>query len=220
MKKMPPLPPRYAEQSVVNDPLRQATQIQDGTGQHKPAFGIYRGFVEFNRDPERRGRVKVRVPELDGPEYCLGEGKQDQPFAPTMELPWAEPCFGLGGGKAFGSFSVPTVGAAVFVMFVGGSRHNPVWLGGWPGTPPKQVKYGCTKTTIVPPYAVTEDGEDIPAYDPLPPPCWTDEGWMEEQGPDVPREAREQVGNQPDVHVLWKTLKGASLIVTKKPKVT
>ena len=208
------------EMRVAQDTLRHVTQSEDGSGAYQRRLGIYRGFVEFIRDPEQRGRTKVRIPEFSGPEMKLGEGKTEEPSVGSIELPWCEPCLAMGAGKGYGAFSVPTVGSAVFVMYVGGNPDNPVYFGGWNAVPNKQVRYGSTKTTVHPPVIATVDDTgnitDKFAYEPAIPPYWTEEGWKEEQGPDIPREAREQIACQPDVFVTHKTLKGSSFIVTER----
>ena len=77
------------------------------------AFGKYRGFVNDNADPEKLARVKLRVPAL------LGEA----------ETGWALPCLPCGGLANQGFFSVPGVGAQVWVEFEGGNLDFPIWTG-------------------------------------------------------------------------------------------
>ena len=77
--------------------------------------GIYIGTVADNRDPEQRGRLRVRVPTVN----------------PTEELAaWAIP-FGMSYGPTVAGIIIPPVGAQVFVMFVEGRVDVPVWT---PGT--------------------------------------------------------------------------------------
>lgn len=63
--------------------------------------GIHRGVIEDNRDPEKRGRCRVRVfgihTDVKIPTQFEG--------IPTEELPWAEPAYSLmeGGVSGFGS---------------------------------------------------------------------------------------------------------------------
>jgi hypothetical protein len=211
----PPIPLK-AVSVFAEDPFRRSTQFEEGTGPYKRYFGVYRGFVEFNRDPEQRGRIKVRVPEFDGPEFRLDEDHTEEPYVATLELQWVEPCMSMGAGKGFGSFTVPQVGATVFVMYVGGKKDNPIYFGGWPGIPAGQARYGSTKTTTSPPYGEDSEGEAVALYDPAPPPYWTEDGWMEEQGNDAPREVTEQISNQPDIHMLWKSMKGASFLINER----
>lgn len=62
---------------------------------------IYRGRVEYRLDPQKIGRVKVRVPGLHGK-------------IAISSLPWAY-CLSHGGGFDSGTFSIPEVGAWVIV---------------------------------------------------------------------------------------------------------
>lgn len=79
---------------------------------------LYMGVVVDNADPEKLGRVKLRIPGLVDPESA-----------------WALP-LGLGGGaKERGMFWPPDVGADVGVMFVMGDVDHPAYLGGHWGRP-------------------------------------------------------------------------------------
>jgi hypothetical protein len=76
--------------------------------------GVYTGIVTDARDPEHRGRVKVRVPTIH----------------PNEPLPtWALPMAAHWGGGA-GHVLPPKVGAALFVMFLDGNPAVPLWLPG------------------------------------------------------------------------------------------
>jgi len=68
--------------------------------------GVYRALVIDSRDPERRLRLKVRVPEV----------------VPGVDQ-WAMPC------TPGGTTVLPSVGDTVWVMFEGGQADYPVWLG-------------------------------------------------------------------------------------------
>ena len=106
------------------DALAHLLDWKFGRGIHKrDRFFAVRGVVEYNRDPEHRGRIMVRVLE-DGPEMKLG--KNEQPRVSTFELGWCDPMFTHGSGMGFGAFTVPPVGARVFVMYERGSDDNPL----------------------------------------------------------------------------------------------
>ncbi|MDY6795812.1 MAG: phage baseplate assembly protein V [Actinomycetota bacterium] len=75
-------------------------------------FGKYRGKVENNVDPMQLGRVQVSVPAL------LGEGR----------LSWAMPCTPY-AGSGVGLFTIPPVGANVWVEFEAGDTDYPIWSG-------------------------------------------------------------------------------------------
>lgn len=103
-------------------------------------FGLYRGQVEGNLDPMKRGRVQVSVPEV------YGDGR----------LAWAEPCAGYAGDNV-GSFAIPPVGAAGWIQFERGDPDYPVLAGlAWKdGQSPasgleqeKVFKTGAIKVTV------------------------------------------------------------------------
>jgi Type VI secretion system/phage-baseplate injector OB domain len=73
-------------------------------------FGLYRAVVTDADDPERRRRVRVRVPNV----------------AIDTEL-WALPCLPVGAAGA-----APAVGSTVWVLFEHGAPEDPVWIGTLP----------------------------------------------------------------------------------------
>lgn len=88
-------------------------------------WGKFRGTVTDNADPQRQGRIRASVPGV------LGE---------TISG-WALPCAPYAGPQA-GFFSIPPVGAGVWIEFEAGDVSRPVWSGCWwgvgeaPVTPP------------------------------------------------------------------------------------
>lgn len=76
-------------------------------------YGKYRAFVTDNRDPETRGRLKLRVPSV------LGE----------QETGWALPCLPFGGLANQGLFMIPECDAQVWVEFEEGNLDHPIWVG-------------------------------------------------------------------------------------------
>lgn len=76
-------------------------------------FGKHRGIVVDTRDPQKRARVRVRVPSV------LGDAESD----------WALPCLPFGGGATHGLFLVPELGAQVWVEFEEGDVNRPIWSG-------------------------------------------------------------------------------------------
>jgi hypothetical protein len=82
----------------------------------EPLYGKYRGIVRDNVDPLRLGRVTARVPAVLGDETTG----------------WALPCAPY-AGDGVGSFTVPPVGAGVWIEFEGGNPDHPIWVGGWWG---------------------------------------------------------------------------------------
>jgi uncharacterized protein involved in type VI secretion and phage assembly len=80
-------------------------------------YGKYRGLVLDNEDPMQTGRVQVQVPDV------LGEALSS----------WALPCFPIAGDQ-MGFWSVPAVGAGVWVEFEQGDPDYPIWTGCWYGS--------------------------------------------------------------------------------------
>lgn len=76
-------------------------------------FGKYRGFVADNQDPQRRARIRLRIPSV------LGE----------QLTSWALPCLPFGGMADQGLFAVPEVDAQVWVEFEEGNLSSPIWTG-------------------------------------------------------------------------------------------
>ena len=77
-------------------------------------YGIYRALVVDNDDPDKRGRLKVKVPGVLGNEVVLG---------------WALPCAPYGGAADHGFFFIPELDSEVWVEFESGSLDYPVWVG-------------------------------------------------------------------------------------------
>ncbi|NIR59231.1 MAG: phage tail protein [Gammaproteobacteria bacterium] len=78
--------------------------------------GKYRGIVVDNADPERLGRLKLRIPSVLGES---DEGVTD----------WAWPCVPFGGSPETGFFFIPETGAQVWVEFEEGNPDLPIWVG-------------------------------------------------------------------------------------------
>lgn len=77
--------------------------------------GVAFGVVSQNKDPEGLGRIRVRLPWLDGNDV-------DE----SRWASWAVPF----EGKQFGWYTLPDVGDQVVLAFVGGDLRHPVVLGG------------------------------------------------------------------------------------------
>ncbi len=75
-------------------------------------YGKYRGIVLANVDPLGLGRLQASVAEV------LGE-------VPTG---WATPCVPY-AGPGSGFFSIPPIGAGVWIEFEAGDVSRPVWTG-------------------------------------------------------------------------------------------
>lgn len=95
--------------------------------EHNPQggrFGVYSGTVADVNDPEQRGRVRLRIPDL---------------FDRAVHPAWAHP-MGTHFGEGSGSMIVPELGAAVLVMFVGGAVEVPLYLPGPWARGPAEVR--------------------------------------------------------------------------------
>lgn len=89
-------------------------------------YGKYRGIVSDNKDPQKRGRLKVFIPSV------LADQDTD----------WALPCLPYGGAAQQGMFMVPEVDAQVWVEFEEGDIHRPIWVGTFwqqEGDPPEDA---------------------------------------------------------------------------------
>lgn len=80
---------------------------------------IYRGVVEDNIDPKNLGRCKVRVPSIHG-----------ELTYPVDILPWARPIALSPINSNRGSANIPDIGDIVWVLFEGGVKEFPLYLGG------------------------------------------------------------------------------------------
>jgi uncharacterized protein involved in type VI secretion and phage assembly len=76
-------------------------------------FGKFRGVVVDSNDPDKRGRVQVKVPD------ALGES----------EVSWAEPCTAYAGPDGVGFFTIPPKDTNVWVEFEQGDASYPIWAG-------------------------------------------------------------------------------------------
>jgi hypothetical protein len=87
---------------TMNDPLRR------NEGRY---FGKYRGLVKDNKDPLKLGRVQATVPSVPG-----------------MTVNWALPCAPYAGALV-GFYTIPPIGALVWIEFEGGDPTYPIWSG-------------------------------------------------------------------------------------------
>lgn len=93
-------------------------------------YGKYRGIVSDNSDPTNIGRIKARVSELLG----------------TVDTGWALPCAPY-AGDGEGQFTVPPVGAGVWIEFESGELSRPIWSGCWWGENQVPQDNGGTSAT-------------------------------------------------------------------------
>jgi hypothetical protein len=86
--------------------------------EEKRYYGKYRATVLQNVDPMQIGRILVTAPDVHS-------------IVPTS---WAMPCVPIAGTQS-GIFCIPAVGSSVWVEFEQGDLDNPIWVGGFWGTP-------------------------------------------------------------------------------------
>lgn len=77
-------------------------------------YGKFRGSVRNNIDPLMKGRLLVEVADVGG----------------NLLSSWAMPCLPV-AGMNMGMFTVPPIGAGVWVEFERGDPDYPVWVGGF-----------------------------------------------------------------------------------------
>ena len=157
--------------------------------------GAFRATVEYNCDPEQRGRVKIRFYALHGP-----QGTNIKKEVKTDDLPWALPCFPFSGGQGFGSFMVPAVGSTVWVMAAGGEPDQYVYLGGY---------FAINKEPDTYLRAMGQPKAEISMVG-------ATDVWTGDKGPEVPLEALEMLHSSPEITIPVKTVKGAALVMDDK----
>jgi phage baseplate assembly protein gpV len=81
-------------------------------------YGLYRGLVVDNKDPQGHRRVTLKVPQLTG----------------DFVSDWAWP-----QENSFAKVQVPDIGEGVWVMFEGGDASYPIWTGTF-GKPTKDKR--------------------------------------------------------------------------------
>lgn len=80
--------------------------------------GRYQGYVVDNKDPDKRQRVKIRIPQLHR-------------NVPDSDLPWVRPSHRgqANAGSGVGRVDVPPEGALMDVSFDEDDPHNPLYHG-------------------------------------------------------------------------------------------
>ncbi len=80
----------------------------------KQYFGVYQGVVTRTSDPEKRGRIKCKIPEV----------------LKTKESAWCDPMVTVAYDYC-GDFCIPLINEMVWIMFIAGDPNRPVYFGGW-----------------------------------------------------------------------------------------
>jgi uncharacterized protein involved in type VI secretion and phage assembly len=84
---------------------------------YSPHYGKYRGVVTDNNDPNDLGRIRARVDEV----------------LHDVDSGWALPALPY-AGDGQGSWTIPPVGAGVWIEFEAGDVSRPIWTGCWWGS--------------------------------------------------------------------------------------
>jgi uncharacterized protein involved in type VI secretion and phage assembly len=101
--------------------------------EEKKYYGKYRGTVLNNVDPMQQGRIQVQVPDVSA----------------LIPSSWAMPCLPAAGIQN-GLFTVPPIGAGVWVEFEQGDADFPIWVGGFWGSPAEVPALALTVPPAVP----------------------------------------------------------------------
>lgn len=114
----------------------------DAIRENKTNFpNIYLGVVEEDNDPNKAGRVRVRILGL----HSDIKKQSEVEGIPIDELPWAIPALPAfeGGTSGLGIFSVPVKGSWVALFMIGGDHNYPVYfanIAAFPKTKPDSSK--------------------------------------------------------------------------------
>lgn len=110
--------------------------LSDTRPESDKLFGFFRGVVEDNNDPEKAGRVRVRIFGI----HTSQLRKTIEEGIPSSELPWAEPCLPIveGSISGFGIWGVPLQGSHVMVFFEANNVSQPRYFASMPGIPESQ----------------------------------------------------------------------------------
>ena len=154
-------------------------------------FGFYRGVVEDNDDPQKAGRVRVRIFGL----HTERKLKVETEGIPTEELPWAEPCLPITEGSisGFGAWGIPLQGSHVMLFFENGNIFQPRYFASMPGIP--ESKNSLKKTMLTSPEVSSKK-----------------DGFRD---PDGVYPSENKLG-EPDVHRLARGVKDETLVTTKE----
>lgn len=161
----------------------------------KDLFMLLRGEVEYNADPLMLGRVKVRIPSVHG---IAGE----EGSVLLEDLPWAD-VMHIRSSKDAGTFVVPAVGEKVWVLTEAGSLDSLVVLGSWFAIPDD------TQKLLNPVLDENLEKIDTVGEGELE----TRKFWEVSHGTELIRELWDIRNFVPSKYVLFKSLKGALILI-------
>ncbi|WNL45687.1 phage baseplate assembly protein V [Dyella sp. BiH032] len=117
-------------------------------------YGLSRGTVVNNLDPLQQGRIQAIVTDVGG----------ETPSS------WAMPCMPMTGTQA-GFYTVPPIGAGVWLMFEQGDPDRPVWMGGWWGSAAEVPAQALAGNPASPSILLQTLGQNVLAISDLPGPA-------------------------------------------------
>jgi uncharacterized protein involved in type VI secretion and phage assembly len=158
------------------------------TGSGHRLFGKYRGIVVDVEDPKDRGRIRARVPEVLG----------------HVESGWANPAAPY-AGPGVGVWTIPPVGAGVWIEFEAGDVSRPIWTGCWWAEDDRPSNHERTKA--VPPLKIIRSEQGLMVS-------------MDDRG-EVISLSDEQGSNIVTIEVRrgQVTVKGAAKVVVEAPQI-
>jgi uncharacterized protein involved in type VI secretion and phage assembly len=114
-------------------------------------YGKYRATVVNNIDPKGLARIQVLVPDV----------------STTAISSWAMPCLPWGGMQA-GLFTVPLIGAGVWVEFEQGDPDFPIWTGCYWGSPAETPAAARQVPPAVPGFTIQSPSQNVIQISDLP----------------------------------------------------
>ena len=78
-------------------------------------YGLYQGIVVDIKDPEKRGRIRVKCPDVLGG---------------STKSAWCDPLVPVAYDNG-GDFCIPSLEETVWIQFIAGDANRPVYMGGW-----------------------------------------------------------------------------------------
>lgn len=100
--------------------MKQTQEMREGFNYN----AFYMALVVNTNDPEKLGRVQIRIPAIHG------TNEMQSYYLEDSALPWARPGIFNSTGNDMGQMLVPQKGNRVFVTFEYNSPDSPIYFGG------------------------------------------------------------------------------------------
>lgn len=96
---------------------------------------IYKGIVENNNDPDKLGRIQIRICGIHTENKYISTNKLE--YISTIDLPWALPAFPItsSSNSGEGEFAIPVNGSTVLVGFFDSDNQLPYYFATLPTIP-------------------------------------------------------------------------------------